>query len=96
MKLVWLDAAESDIEEIFDYIVADNPEAALRVFETVRYSVSQLAVHPNLGRVGRVSRTRELVIRSLPYIVVYYLTDDEVRILGVLHTSQRWPDSFPM
>jgi toxin ParE1/3/4 len=95
MNVVWLATAERDLEALTDYIAMDNPQAALQIFTTIRRSVERLAAHPHLGRAGRVERTRELVIPGLPYIVVYTLTSEEVRILAVLHTARRWPKRFP-
>jgi toxin ParE1/3/4 len=37
-----------------------------------------------------VPSTRELVIAGTRFIVVYRITDN-VEILRVLHTAQRWP-----
>jgi plasmid stabilization system protein ParE len=54
----------------------------------------QLGTHPHIGRVGRVERTRELVIPKLPYIVAYTITAEDIRILAVVHTSRKWPESF--
>jgi addiction module RelE/StbE family toxin len=95
MNVVWLATAERDLDALTDYIAVDNPQAALRIFNTIRHSVERLAVHPHLGRAGRVERTRELVIPNLPYIVAYTITAQEVRILAVLHTARKWPESFP-
>ncbi len=95
MKVVWLATAERDLDALTDYIAEDNPQAALRIFTTIRRAVTHLAAHPNIGRAGRVERTRELVIPNLPYIVVYTSTAQEVRILAVLHTARKWPESFP-
>ena len=68
--------------------------SALKVYEAIRRQVGVLAEYPQLGRVGRVRGTRELVITDLPYIVAYYIKGQEVRILTVLHTSRQWPNTF--
>jgi toxin ParE1/3/4 len=34
---------------------------------------------------------RELVIPTLPYVMVYDVAGDSVRILRVLHGAQKWP-----
>ncbi len=47
--------------------------------------------HPRRGRPGRVAGTRELVVPGTPYIVVYAVGADYVRIHRVLHGAQRWP-----
>src|SRR5215471_5081681 len=95
MRLVVLSSAERDLAALVDFIADDNPSAALQVFDTIWQSVNRLADFPQLGRKGRVERTRELVVPGLPYIIVYALTEQEVWILAVLHTSRKWPESFP-
>jgi toxin ParE1/3/4 len=94
MIVKWLDEAFADLDQIFDYILERNPEAALKVSEAIRHQVGMLADHPQIGRTGRVRGTRELVITDLPYIAAYYIKEQEVRILAVLHTSRKWPQSF--
>jgi toxin ParE1/3/4 len=54
-------------------------------------ATDQLVDHPHLGRVGRVPGTRELVVARTPYIVIYEIEGDMIRIIRVLHTAQRWP-----
>jgi len=53
-----------------------------------------LVVHPYLGRPGRVTGTRELVVTSTPFIVAYQVVDDRIEILAVFHGARIWPDSF--
>jgi toxin ParE1/3/4 len=60
----------------------------------IRNAVLRLADHPNLGLSGRVDGTRELVIPRTPYIVVYRVLDQRLRILSVIHGSRRWPERF--
>ena len=94
MIVKWLEEAYADLDQIFDYILERNPEAALKVSGAIRHQVGMLADHPQIGRTGRVRGTRELVITDLPYIAAYYIKGQEVRILAVLHTSRKWPQSF--
>jgi toxin ParE1/3/4 len=81
----------NDLDSIREFIAQDNPRAALRVRAAIQAAVERLADHPNLGRAGRVEGTRELVIPRAPYIVVYRIIEDQLRILLVIHTSRRWP-----
>jgi len=46
---------------------------------------------PNRGRPGKKSGTRELVLPALPYIVVYKVGSDVLRIARILHGAQQWP-----
>lgn len=94
MEVIWLEEALQDLKEIGRYIAEDNPAAAYRVLTKIEASTNSLQHHPQLGRSGRVLKTRELVVPSLPYIIPYYIKRQEVRILAVMHTSRKWPDEF--
>jgi toxin ParE1/3/4 len=95
MNIIWYPAAERDLFALADHIAEDSPQAALRIYNTIRASVNRLATFPYSGRAGRVNATRELIIPSLPYIVVYTIDGQEVKIWAVYHTSRKWPESFP-
>jgi toxin ParE1/3/4 len=47
---------------------------------------------PNRGRPGRKSGTRELVLSPLPYIIIYEVAQQVVRLLRIIHGSQNWPE----
>ena len=96
MRVLWLDRAEADLNELFDYLLERDPTAALRVYDAIRERVGQLTEYPGLGRPGRVAGTRELVIARTPYIVAYMVDRrlDAVIILRVLHGARRWPDEL--
>jgi toxin ParE1/3/4 len=94
MKILWSPAAIADLEAVRAYIAEDNSTAANRVAQAIRQTVERLAVFPASGRAGRVPDTRELVVPGLPYIVVYTVRENEVRIASVLHGMMRWPDAF--
>ena len=95
MNIIWYPAAERDLFALTDYIAEDNPQAALRVYDSIRKTVNRLATFPQSGRTGRVEGTRELVIPGLPYIVVYSINGQDVKVWAVYHTSRIWPDTFP-
>lgn len=94
MRLEWSIFAQADRDEIFDYIEADSPQAAVAVDEGIVEQVERLARFPELGRPGRVEGTRELVIPRTPYIAAYRVRGRTVRILRVLHGARRWPDDM--
>ena len=51
-----------------------------------------LADQPGLGRAGRVSGTRELVVARTPYVVPYRVKGEVIEALRVYHGAQRWPE----
>lgn len=90
MELFWTPEATQDREEIYDYIEADNPIAALALDELFAEKAGRLIDHPGLGRQGRVGGTRELVAHQ-NYLLIYDVTDGLVRVLRVLHAARQWP-----
>lgn len=94
MKIEWNVFATEDREEIFAYIEEDSPEAAVRVDVEIESQIEVLAVSPEIGRLGRVHGTRELVIVHTPFVVAYTISDQVVTILRVLHGARRWPSEF--
>jgi toxin ParE1/3/4 len=89
--VVWTPRAASDLDAMMDYISVDSPGSAIRVANKIRTHIMQLATMPHIGRVGEVPGTRELVFDPWPYIAVYRISDDQIRILRIRHASQDWP-----
>ncbi|MCG9890124.1 MAG: type II toxin-antitoxin system RelE/ParE family toxin [Thermosynechococcaceae cyanobacterium MS004] len=91
MTIIWTITARRDVNAIWDFIEARNPDAAELVSSEILRSVEGLLQFPKRGKPGRVKETREMVISGLPYVVVYLLADENVVILRVLHGAQGWP-----
>ncbi len=94
MRVRWDPQAVDRLEAAGDYIARDSPAAAARVVTRIIDAADNLAAHPLLGKLGRVTGTRELVIPRTSYIVVYRVRGQVVEILAVQHTAQQWPESF--
>ena len=87
MTVRWSDRALRDMAEIFDYIAADNEQAARAVCDRIFQTVERLAVVPRLGRASEFRRRRELIVDQ--YIVLYAIHRDEVSIQTVRHGARR-------
>ena len=94
MDIVWTPRAQQHLMGISTDIAQDNPTAARQTVDRIRDAVAHLTTHPAMGRVGRITGTRELVIAGTPYIVAYRVRKRSVRILAVLHSAQRWPSKL--
>jgi toxin ParE1/3/4 len=94
MEIVWREGALNSLERARSYIAQDNPAAAERVRERILSAVRNLADMRNIGRPGRVEDTRELVVAGTPYIVAYTVLDNQVVIIAVQHSAQKWPERF--
>ena len=94
MRVTWHRRARQDLRHIRAQIAAENPQAAQRIAQRILRAVALLVEQPGMGRVGRVSGTREFVITDTPYIAAYQIAEDTLVILRVLHGAQRWPEQF--
>ena len=54
--------------------------------------IAMLEDFPQLGHPGSVEGTRELLVRGLPYLVVYALTlPDHLDIVSIVHARRNYP-----
>ena len=89
MKVVIREQAFADLENIYNWIARENPSAARSVAQRVLDAVENKIAHfPHVGREGRMTGTREWIVRGLPYIIVYRVEADAVVVLGVFHGAR--------
>jgi toxin ParE1/3/4 len=85
---------ESELEEIWDFIAKDNPEAAEKVVAAIEETFQILAENPGLGRPKKLkdSRLRNLRFRSVPrfenYLVFYQEIATGIEVFHVYHTAR--------
>lgn len=91
MQIRWTEGARQSLNQVEDYIAQDNPTAAVDTVLEIIKAVENLADHPEIGRIGRVFNTRELIINDTPYIVPYRVKSETIQILRVLHGAMQWP-----
>ncbi len=93
-EVKWLRTALKNLECEAEYISQKNPSAAVSVVSKIRENVRALEQFPALGRPGRVTGTRELVIPDTPYIIPYRVVGKRIEILRVFHSARKCPASF--
>ena len=91
MTVVWSPRAIGHLVALRDYSARENPGGAARTATTLLAAVDRLAELPNLGRPGRVSGTRELVVPGTRYVIPYRVRGERLEIIAVFHGRQRWP-----
>ncbi len=91
MKIRWTEGANNNLDHVAEYIAQDNPPAAIPTVNKIIETAQMLADYPTVGKRGRERVTRELVVASLPYIVIYTVQREELVIIRVLHTSMKYP-----
>jgi len=91
VTVVWSPRAIGHLADVRAYMARENPGAAARTATRLLDTVDRLAALPNLGRPGRVSGTRELVVPDTPYVIPYRVRGERLEIIAVFHGRQRWP-----
>jgi toxin ParE1/3/4 len=94
VRVRWLQTALSNLSAEAEYIAQDSPTAATQVVSAIVEATERLNRYPALGRPGRVSGTRELVVLGTPYIVPYRVRGGVVELLRVFHAARKWPAHF--
>lgn len=80
--------AQADIDEIWDYIAADNPPAADRWLDVLYDKFLLLASQPLIGQI-REELSPDLRSFSVDRYVLYYkVLGQRIRILRVLHGAR--------
>jgi toxin ParE1/3/4 len=90
LKVVWTPEAERDRAAIWEYLVARDPAAALRIDQAFSASTRRLADFSSIGHTGEIAGTRELSPHR-SYRLVYEIVDDTAWILVLIHAARRWP-----
>jgi len=91
MQLRWTEEAAGDLERIAEYLLKKEPDYAVRVVRTIYEAPTALLTFPHRGRHGKKHGTRELVVSSLPYIIVYRIAEAVIHIARILDAAQQWP-----
>ena len=91
MKLVITLPALDDLDELTTYIHQRNPHAAATALHRIDDAIRRLTAYPEMGRTGRVSNTRELVVPGTKYVVAYRIREGVIEVLRVLHGARRRP-----
>ncbi|TIP12993.1 type II toxin-antitoxin system RelE/ParE family toxin [Mesorhizobium sp.] len=88
MAVTFAPAAAQDIEEIGDYIHAENPAAASRFITALRVRCGRIADAPRGGtpRPALWPGLRSVVFQR--YVIFYIAEGDDVRIERILHGAR--------
>lgn len=89
-------AAQADIDRHADYIAADSPQAALRLFDAVAATFQLLAEMPFIGvscnnyfQSPKAKDLRLWRIKGFPnHQILYRATEHELLIVRIIHSAQ--------
>lgn len=78
--------ALTDLEEIWEFIAADNPDAADRVLKEIYEAIQAVVPFPQQGHVRADLTSRPLRFHSVRSYLIAYAPDEEpLLVVAVLH-----------
>jgi len=89
--IVWEKRALDDREAIFEFLYESNPLAAEKTDTIIVSKVENLMQQPLMGVQREGLQGRLLIITEVSMIVPYFIEDDVIHILRVLHQKQKFP-----
>jgi plasmid stabilization system protein ParE len=85
-EIGWTEEAQRWLNDIFEYIAADNPTAAARTIEGIYERAQDLRRFPELGSRYAASPRNVRILLYEHYRIAYLVKDDgNIDILGVFH-----------
>ena len=89
-SLLWTRKAEKDLLKVEEYIAQDNPIAAANLVLNIVRQTENIQNFPMSFEAIHANRPQYRYMVVKPFAVLYEVTDKEVFILRVIHTSTRW------
>jgi len=85
-EIGWTEEAQRWLNDIFEYIAADNPQAAARTIEGIYERAQDLRRFPELGSRYTASPRNVRILLYGHYRIAYLVKEDgNIDILGVFH-----------
>lgn len=94
MTIVWTRRAVRHLTSLRAFIARDSSHHAARTATQILEAVELLASNPSIGRPGRLTGTRELVVSGTPYVIPYRIRNGRLELIAVFHGRQKWPSKL--
>lgn len=88
--LLWTKNAQKDLRKVEEYIAHDKPAAAAKMVLKIVKATENIQAFPMSFEAIQANRPQYRYMVVKPFAVLYEVTDREVVILRVIHTSTRW------
>ncbi len=90
-----LAAAEKDLDDIVDYILAENPTAAMNLLQRIEKNLSNLAANPQLGKIPNDEHLLRLGYRYLivsNYLVFYKIEARNIIVYRIIDGARNYKE----
>jgi toxin ParE1/3/4 len=88
-EIRWTEESAQWLQDIYEYISADNPKAAEKVISTIYQKAQVLIEHPEIGYTYETVSGRKVRILLYGHYRITYLIKEsgDIDIVGVFHGS---------
>ena len=87
-EINWTEEAQRWLTDIFEYVAAENPQAAARTVQGIYEQVQDLIRFPEIGSRYAASSRHVRILLYGHYRIAYLIKDDRnIDVLGVFHGS---------
>ena len=87
-EISWTEEAHRWLTDIFEYVAAENPQAATRTVQGIYERVQDLARFPEIGSRYAASSRHVRILLYGHYRIAYLIKGDgNIDVLGVFHGS---------
>lgn len=94
-KIIWLEYAEDDLNEIYNYILADSLYYASKTVIGIVNKIDYISHFPYMGRkvqLYNVYNIREIIYKS--YRIIYEIDSNTIYIHRIFHSSRLFTNSI--
>lgn len=88
MRVRWTKEAADDLENLLLYVEERSPAARAHVADRIQHRVRDMALFPKAARLDRKTGTHEAVVRGLPLLIIYSVTNAFVEVIAVFHSAR--------
>lgn len=87
-EISWTEEAQRWLTDIFEYVAAENPQAAARTVQGIYERAQDLIRFPEIGSRHAASSRHVRILLYGHYRIAYLIKDDgNIDVLGVFHGS---------
>jgi toxin ParE1/3/4 len=92
VSIIWSSEARKALRSIKKFIAQDSEFYAARMVARIVERVERAAISPEQGHpVHEYLEANLKEVHESPYRIIYTFTDDELRVVTIVHFKQRFP-----
>jgi toxin ParE1/3/4 len=89
LKVIWTPRARRDLLGIQAYLSQRSPKGAKRVINRILERVAAQVHSPLAAPIEREGPERRLVVTRTPYLVMYDVSGEALRVVAIYHAMQQ-------